>query len=69
MHEGVEIAVRDAVVKVRQIGGSVSDKVESEVRVGVVDGGSGKDAASSLSFVAAICVRSDASRRSSSGDG
>lgn len=67
--EGVEIAVRDAVVRVRHMGASVGVTVASVVRVGVVDGGVAGVTASSLSFVAAICARSEASSLRSSGEG
>lgn len=57
VEDGVEMAVRDAVVRVRHIGASCSITDDNEVRVGVVEGGSegcGEVPASSLSFVAAI---------------
>lgn len=38
--EGVEIAVREAVVSVRQMGASRSVMEDNEVRDGIVDGGS-----------------------------
>jgi hypothetical protein len=73
VEEGVEIAVREAVVRVRQMGASWSVTEERDVRVGVVEGGSGAgavgEAASSLSFVAAIWVSRVARSRRSSGDG
>lgn len=57
--DGVDMAVRDAVVRVRQMGASSSVSDEREVRVGVVEGCSEVEepvgeSASSLSFVAAI---------------
>jgi hypothetical protein len=67
--EGVEMEVRDAVVRVRQMGASVGVTVARVVRVGVVDGGVAGATASSLSFVAAIWAKREARRRRRSGEG